>query len=235
MVDLMRQLFLCVVAVLCQSVFADVQSLKQRISLQYPKLALTDLMTTPIDHLYSARLDGQVVYLDESGEYLFTGAILRLKDQKNITQELLQNKASNLWATLPLQDAIPIVKGTGQHKIAVFSDPNCPYCQQLERELSRLNDVTIYIFMYPLRPQSEKLTKQVWCSPNSSYAWQKLMQQGINPVASLNCQNPIERNLALGQRLGFNGTPSIVFANGESNIGFLSADQIQSFWRQHGL
>lgn len=231
----MRQLFLCIVAVFCQSVFADVASLKQKISLQYPKLAFTDITPTPVIHFYSARLDGQVVYLDESGEYLFTGSILRLKDQKNITQELLQNQTSNLWSELPLQDAIQIVKGTGQHKIAVFSDPYCPYCQQLERELTRLNDVTVYMFMYPLRQQSVQLVKQIWCSPNRAYAWQRLMQQGVNPIADAGCQNPVAHNLALGQELDFNGTPTIIFENGEHNIGLLTVTQIQELWKKYGL
>ncbi|MBF7696677.1 DsbC family protein [Acinetobacter rathckeae] len=230
----MLRLFLCVISLLCQAVYADVQNLTQQIHLKYPQLHLTQIANTPIQHLYSAQLDGQVVYLDESAEYLFTGAILRLKDQKNITQALSQ-KSSSLWSMLPLQDAIQIVKGTGQHQIAVFSDPNCPYCQQFERELSRLNNVTVYLFMYPLRTQSVKLTKQVWCSPNASYTWQKLMQQGIYPTATTHCEQPIERNLALGHRLGFDGTPTIIFANGEKNIGLLSATQIQDFWQQHGL
>lgn len=230
----MHRIFLCVIALLCQIIHADVQSLKQKITSNYPKLSFKDIENTPIEHLYSAKLDNQKVYLDESGEYLLTGTLFRLKDQKNLTEASEQNKPS-LWSALPLQDAVRIVKGSGQHKIAVFSDPHCPYCQQLELEINRLNDVTIYVFLYPLRPESIKLTQQVWCSPNASYAWQRLMQQGINPTASSRCSNPVQNNLELGKKLGFSGTPVIIFANGQYNIGLLSSTQIQSVWSEHGL
>ncbi|MEK5764933.1 DsbC family protein, partial [Acinetobacter junii] len=86
--------------------------------------------------------------------------------------------------------AIKTVKGNGQHVLAVFSDPNCPYCKQLEPELDKLKDVTIYTFIYPLKPQSIVVSRQDWCAPNQSYSWKKLIQQGVKPTVT-SCANPI--------------------------------------------
>lgn len=227
-VIMLKVLLSGLIGLLSQVSEADVQTLSQQMQRQYPNLNLQQIQTTPVANIYSALLDGQVVYLDDSGQYLFSGNLLRLKDQKNLTQE-------QTWTNLPFQDAIQIVKGSGQHQLAVFSDPNCPYCKNLERELAQLDDVTIYLFIYPLKPESRQLAKQLWCSPNRSYAWQRLMLQGILPTATTECEQPIERNLKLGQRLGFDGTPSLIFSNGIKNIGVLSKNQIQQFWQQHGL
>jgi hypothetical protein len=51
---------------------------------------------------------------------------------------------------LPLEHAIKTVRGDGARQLAVFSDPDCPYCLVLEREtLSKIDNVTIYTFLYP--------------------------------------------------------------------------------------
>lgn len=61
--------------------------------------------------------------------------MIRLKDQKNLTNSLMLTQNQIDWKKLPLKDAIKSVKGTGKRQLAIFSDPNCPYCKQLEVEL----------------------------------------------------------------------------------------------------
>ncbi len=41
------------------------------------------------------------------------------------------------------------VKGDGKRPLFVFSDLLCPYCRRLEQELERLNNVTIYAYLFP--------------------------------------------------------------------------------------
>lgn len=214
--------------------FANVDSVRENIKKQYPNLKVSNIQKTEMPGLYSANLDQQIIYVGEDGQHMFVGSMIRLKDQKNLTKDLVLGQNSIDWNQLPLKDAIKTVKGSGQHVLAVFSDPNCPYCKQLEPELDKLKDVTIYTFIYPLKPQSIVVSRQVWCAPNQSYSWKKLIQQGVRPTVA-SCANPIDRNLELGKRLGFNGTPTLIFANGFKLVGARSAEEIQAVWKELGL
>ncbi len=213
---------------------ANIETLKSNLNKNYPNIQVTNIQTTEMTGLYSASLDNQIIYLDENAEHMFIGSMVRLKDQKNLTKDLVLKQNSVDWQQLPLQDAIKTVKGNGKRQLAIFSDPNCPYCKQLEAELDKLNDVTIYTFIYPLKPQSIAVSKQVWCEANPSYAWKNLLQKNVQPKAKT-CANPIDRNLTLGRKLGVNGTPTLIFSNGLKMVGGRSAEDIQMIWKELGL
>ncbi|EEH68828.1 protein-disulfide isomerase [Acinetobacter haemolyticus] len=213
---------------------ANVETLKSNLNKNYPDIQVTNIQATEMTGLYSANLDNQIIYLDENAEHMFIGSMVRLKDQKNLTKDLVLKQNSIDWQKLPLQDAIKTVKGNGKRQLAIFSDPNCPYCKQLEAELDKLNDVTIYTFIYALKPQSIAVSKQVWCDANPSYAWKNLLQKNVQPKAKT-CANPIDRNLALGRKLGVNGTPTLIFSNGLKMVGGRSAEDIQMIWKELGL
>ncbi|MBP7884551.1 MAG: DsbC family protein, partial [Acinetobacter sp.] len=191
-------------------IFANVETLKNNLNQQYPNIHVSNIQATEMTGLYSANLDNQIIYLDENAQHMFIGSMVRLKDQKNLTKDLVLKQNSIDWKQLPLKDAIKTVKGNGKQQLAIFSDPNCPYCKKLEAELDKLNDVTIYTFIYPLKSQSITVSKQVWCDPNQAYAWKNLLQKNVQPKEKT-CANPIERNLALGRKLGVEGTPTLIF------------------------
>lgn len=213
---------------------ANVETLKSNLNKNYPDIQVTNIQATEMTGLYSANLDNQIIYLDENAEHMFIGSMVRLKDQKNLTKDLVLKQNSIDWQKLPLQDAIKTVKGNGKRQLAIFSDPNCPYCKQLEAELDKLDDVTIYTFIYALKPQSIAVSKQVWCDANPSYTWKNLLQKNVQPKAKT-CANPIDRNLALGRKLGVNGTPTLIFSNGLKMVGGRSAEDIQMIWKELGL
>lgn len=213
---------------------ANVETVKSNLNQNYPNIQVTNIQKTEMAGLYSANLDKQIIYLDENAQYMFVGSMVRMKDQKNLTKDLVLKQNSIDWKKPPFKDAIKTVKGNGKRELAIFSDPNCPYCKKLEMELDKLNDVTIYTFIYPLKPQSIAVSKQIWCDANQAYAWKNLLEKNIQPKAKT-CANPIERNLELGRKLGVTGTPTLIFANGLKMVGGRSAEDIQAIWKELGL
>ena len=213
---------------------ANMETLKSNLSRHYPNIQVSNIQATEMTGLYSANLDNQIIYLDENAQHMFIGSMVRLKDQKNLTKDLVLKQNSIDWKQLPLKDAIKTVKGNGKQQLAIFSDPNCPYCKKLEAELDKLNDVTIYTFIYPLKAQSITVSKQVWCDPNQAYAWKNLLQKNVQPKEKT-CANPIERNLELGKKLGIEGTPTLIFGNGLKMVGGRSAEDIRMIWKELGL
>ncbi|MDN5512059.1 DsbC family protein [Acinetobacter sp.] len=214
---------------------ANVDTVKSNLSKQYPKLKIENIQTTEMKGIYSGSMDGQVVYLNEEAQHILVGSMFRLTDQKNLTKDLMLKQNSIDWKKLPLQDAVKTVRGNGKRQIAIFSDPNCPYCKKLETELSKLNDVTIYTFIYPIKTQSVAVSKQVFCEKDPALAWSNLIAKGIQPASKQTCANPVDRNLALGKSLGLNGTPAIIFSNGFKVMGAYPAQEIEQIWKELGL
>ena len=214
---------------------ANVDTVKSNLTKQHPKLNIENIQITDMKGIYSGSMDGQVVYVGEDAQHILVGSMYRLSDQKNLTKDLVLKQNSIDWKKLPLQDAVKSVRGNGKRQIAIFSDPNCPYCKQLETELSKLNDVTIYTFIYPIKNQSIAVSKQVFCEKAPALAWSNLISKGIQPSSKKTCANPIERNLSLGKSLGLNGTPAIIFSNGFKVMGSHPAQEIEKMWKELGL
>ena len=161
-----------------------------------------------------------VFYVDAAARVLFTGNLIDIATDRNLTEERLASLSAIDWSSLPLQSAITIRRGKGSREIAVFSDPNCPHCERFERNLMQLDDVTIHIFPYPvIRSESVRQAKAVWCSPDRAKAWNDLMLSRIQPRAAPDCSNPVDEILALGKRLGANATPTFYLRNGNKHAG----------------
>lgn len=233
---MIKQLSLAALMGLCSAVsMADVATVSKNVKQQHPQLKLDNIQATEMKGIYSASMDGQVVYLNEDAQHILAGSMIRLKDQHNLTKDLLIQQNSVDWKKLPLQDAIKSVRGTGKRQIAIFSDPNCQYCKQLEAELKKLDNITIYTFILPLKAQSVAPSKQVYCEKNPALAWENLITKAQLPTSQSSCANPVERNIVLAHRLGVNGTPAIIFSNGFKVMGAYPAAQIEQIFKEFGL
>lgn len=170
----------------------------------------------------------QLFYVDEGASVIVVGHLLDGKSGRNLTEERLRKLNAIDWKSLPFDAAITMRRGNGRRKIAVFSDPNCPYCKRFEKDLARLDDISVHIFLYPvIRPESIPLTKSVWCSANREKAWNDLMLRDIQPKAPPNCETPVERLVALGRKLGANSTPTWFVETGERFSGAMPLDEVR--------
>lgn len=164
----------------------------------------------------------RVVYTDASATHIFLGKIYETKTDRDLTDERLRKLNAIRFDDLPLGQAVKIKRGSGKRVLAMFSDPYCPACKQFEQTLQQLDDITIYVFMFPvIRPELADHSKAVWCSPDPAKAWIDLAMRGKRPGANAACANPVEKNLELGRGLGVNATPTLILANGERVAGGL--------------
>ncbi|ANF83194.1 thiol:disulfide interchange protein [Acinetobacter sp. NCu2D-2] len=215
--------------------FANVDTVKANLVKNHTNLQIDHVQATEMKGIYSASMQGQVVYLNEDAKHIIAGSMIRLQDQHNLTRDLLIQQNSIDWKKLPLKDALKTVKGTGKRQLAIFSDPNCPYCKQLELELAKLNDVTIYTFVLPLKSQSVAPSKQLFCEKNPEQAWHDLIVKGVKPASTKACDNPIQRNIDLAKSLQLNGTPAIILSNGLKFMGAHPADQLEKMFAEFSL
>lgn len=172
--------------------------------------------------------DGPVIYYVDSGAtVIIAGPVIEAKSGRNLTEERSRKLAAIKWQSLPFDSAVTTVRGSGRRKIAVFSDPNCPYCKRFEKDLAKLDDITIHIFLYPvIKPESVVQTKSVWCSKDRSKAWNDLMLRDIQPTAKPDCDTPVEKLVTLGRKLGASSTPTWFLENGERYSGALPLEEV---------
>lgn len=207
--------------------------IRQAVQALAPDAKITQIDKTGVKGMMEVTINGDqgpmVVYADEKGQFLLVGDLLDVKNKRNLTRERMDKLTEVKWESLPLKDAIKVVRGNGQRKIAVFSDPDCPYCKKAEVEFSKLDNVTIYTFLYPLafHKDAARKAKLVWCSKDPSQAWLDLMLKGKVPEGKGDCNNPVDENLVLGSKLRVEGTPAMFLPNGKRIPGYVDAGRLE--------
>ncbi len=209
---------------------ADEAVVRKAFEAKFPGMKVENVARMPFPGLYEIVFDGQVVYTDEKLTYLMSGNLFDLRNaqERNLTSERRsQIAASTLVKSQP--NAIKRVKGSGKRVVYTFEDPNCGYCKQLQTELNKMTDITVYTFLLPiLSPDSVEKAKAVWCAKDRGRTWDDLMNKStLAANAPKNCATPIEENQALAQRFGVRGTPAVYLANGQQVGGYLPADKLE--------
>lgn len=214
----------------------DVAKVLDALRQRYPATQFGSVAPSLLPGIFEVAMGKNIIYTDESGRYFLFGHLYDMQLQRDLTAERKEQVARIDFAALPLKDAMVKVKGSGSRKLAVFSDPDCPYCKKLEQEISALNDVTVYTFLFPiegLHPDAANKSLSIWCSKDPAGAWEKLMLQGkLSP--SKDCDNPLARNIRLAESLDIHGTPTMISGDGRVLPGAATATQIDKFLMQAG-
>jgi len=229
---LKRIAYLAAVLLLAATVAcADESSVRKSVQAKFPRANVQTVTKLPYLGLYEVVVNGEILYADENFDYMiYEGNIIETKTDRNLTEERKRKLAVIPFDELPLDLAFKKVKGKGERKLAVFSDPDCPFCKRIEGDLAKLDNVAIYMFLFPidaLHPQATDRAKRIWCSPDKAKAWDDYLSKGIAPAASPTCDNPVNKLVEFGTKHGINATPTLVFANGDRVPGAISASQIE--------
>jgi thiol:disulfide interchange protein DsbC len=183
-----------------------------------------------VDGIVEVLLAGnRIVYCDLAAKHLFNGHLFELDTQKDLTEQRLSDVSRIDLKELPLADAFEVKHGTGKRELYLFEDPDCPYCKKFEEQLPDVPDVTLHIFLYPLtsiHPHAFTHARGIWCAKDRQKAWADKMLKDIDPPAT-ECANPLDRNIALGDKLHIQGTPTVIFADGRIHEGVMSANELE--------
>lgn len=220
-----------------QAATAQEATIRKNLAERIPQLPKIDeVSTTPITGLYEIRVNGaEIYYTDALGNYLVQGSLFDTRQKRNITEERLEKLSAVSFDSLPLKDAVTMVRGDGKRKLAVFADPNCGYCKRFEKDLMKIDNITVHLFLYPiLGADSTEKSKNIWCAKDQGKTWDNWMQKAVAPTVA-NCDvAALARNVAFGQKYRITGTPTVIFANGKRVPGAISADQIEKNLAQAG-
>lgn len=197
-----------------------------------PKIGAANIVSVKKSYagLYEVVTNGEIIYTDEAARYIFAGNVIDAATKQNLTALRSDEINKFDFKSLPLKDAVKMVRGNGKRIVVIFEDPNCGYCKKFRQTLQGVDNVTVYTFMFNiLSPNSVAQSRAMWCSPDRDKAWDEWMLNGrAAPAAPATCQDPNERNLALGKSLHIRGTPTIFFTDGSRIPGVVDAKGLEA-------
>ena len=211
-------------------VAAQEATIRKNLAERLPQIEKIDEVTkSPVPGLFEVRVNGtEIFYTDAEANYLVQGNLIDTKQRRNLTEERIEKLLAVNFDTLPFKDAFTIVRGNGKRKLAVFEDPNCGYCKRFERDLQKVDNVTIHMFLYPiLGPESVEKSKNIWCAKDKQKAWMDWMVRDVAPAAAKCDTAAITRNVEIGRKYKITGTPTLLFADGSRVPGAIGAAQVE--------
>lgn len=209
---------------------ADETLVRELFAQRFPGARIESVARAPLEGLYEIYADGRIWYVDENVNFIFQGSLADTRSRRNLTEERLQRLAAVPIDSLPLQLAVRVVRGNGSRRIAVFASPDCQACRQLDLELARLPNVTLYLFLLPseqLHPGSTLKATRIWCAGDRAAAWEWSSLQGGALPGPEDCITPFAQIADLARKLRITATPTLIFNDGSRVVGMLPAEQVE--------
>lgn len=226
----------CVLA-FANGAFAQEDLIRKNLPARLPQFKQIDeVRKSEIPGLYEVRVDGaEIFYTDAKADFLIEGSLIDTRSKRNLTEERVEKLTAIKFDSLPLKDAFTIVRGNGERKMAVFEDPNCGYCKRFERDLQKVDNVTVYMFLYPiLGADSVEKSKSIWCAKERTTAWLDwMLRDQLATSAAGGCDaTALSRNVELGRKHKINGTPTLLFTNGSRVPGAVDSKKVEQMLSQ---
>ena len=204
--------------------------IRKTLAQKFPGSAVGAISRSPFAGLFEVQFDSQIIYTDAKAKYIIVGSVYDADAKVNLTEQRMRKLNRVDVASLPLDLAFKRVKGRGERTLIVFSDADCPFCAKLEKELKVVDNVTIYTFLFPidqLHPDAARKSKMIWCSADRVKAWDAFFTSGTLPDNAGDCDNPVDKTRALGEKLRVQATPTLIFADGSLVPGAIPPEQME--------
>ena len=208
------------------------QVIRQTLLSMQPDLPIEQISASPMPNLYQVQLKGgRLLYASADGEFLLQGNLFQIQNGQatNLTEQVEQKAIATQINSIPMDEMVVFAGANPKTHITVFTDPDCGYCQKLHSEVAELNKLGVEVryLAFPRQGVGSggyKTMTSIWCADDRLEAMNQAKAR--RSVPSKTCKNPVDKQYALGQAIGVQGTPSIILANGKMIPGYQPAQQL---------
>lgn len=176
---------------------------------------------------------GQLVYISDDGKYLVQGNVIDVAQRKDLMQgsDALAQYRQNLLKSVKQADRIVFAPANPKYTVSVFTDIECGYCRKLHSQIADYNKqgIAVEYLAWPrmgLGSQDHKDMISVWCAADRRKALTEAKASG--QVTARDCNNPVNMEYNVGQRLGVNGTPAVFAPDGNQIGGYLPPAEMRA-------
>ncbi len=205
---------------------------KKNVQEVLPGTAVGEVRQAPgMQGMFEIQMGKTIAYTDKEGRLFIVGHMYDPAHNRDLTAERLEDINRVNWKDLPLRDAIVSGPKDGL-KVAIFTDPECPYCKQLEAMLKEMSGIRAYTFLLPLEsihPDARVKAESIWCAKDRHAALLDVILNG-KELPQGSCETPISRNIQLAQSLGINGTPGLISETGRIMAGLPQSKAALMSW-----
>lgn len=210
---------------------ADEAAVRAAMQRAFPQNQVRSITKTPVAGMFEVAIGDRLLYVTDSARFIFGGPLLDVERGLNLTEASLAQMNAIPFASLPFELAFKWVNGKGTREIAIFEDPDCPYCKKFEQTLRSVDDLTVHVFLYPieqLHPEAVTRSRAIWCAPDPAAAWKEVMKSGRVPEGVATCETPLEKIAELARQHRISGTPTTVLANGRRLVGAVDRAEFEA-------
>ncbi len=201
-------------------------SVESKFKQSFPDISFESINRTSIKGVYEVYTGNQLYYYSPDANVLIYGQIVS-KDGISLTRESYLKKIASKMAKIPL-DSAALKIGSGKTVIVEFLDPDCYHCRQSYKFFANRNDVTIYVFFYPLSEISDKKIRYILCSSDRLKAYEEVMtdkfdnDEQLNICTDAKVEEILKSHKNLATQRGIRATP-FFYIKGQAIEGFDTA------------
>ena len=212
----------------CSQTIDETEQARKSIQESYPDLSIESIKKVD-ENFFEVIIHGEIFYLSSDYKYFIAGNVINVKTKENITEVSRKSRRLSILENLNAENMIVYKPNKTNYILTIFSDTSCPYCQKLHEELDELieNNIEVRYILFPRFGQNTEAYMQmisIWCSDN-----QKTALDNENIEQNTQCDNPLNENLELAQKLSVTGTPMMFTENGSVIPGYQPAKEIIKF------
>lgn len=215
---------------------ASLEAVRAKMNAMFEEIGPENISLSPVDGWYTVQKGSIVAYVSKDGRYLLQGDLIDLDQQVNLSERSRVKARKELISTVQDDQAILFSPTEIRYSVTVFTDVDCTYCRKLHSQIDDYlaHGIQIRYLLYPRNgpaSRSWNTSEDVWCARdrNSALTAAKLDRD----FETQNCDaSTITRHYMLGQDVGLNGTPAIVFDDGTLISGYLTPAALSSRLQQ---
>lgn len=209
----------------------DFEAVEARLATLVPDASSVIINETPVAGLLEVRLGGDVIYMTSDGQHLLQGRLIDLDTRADLTDAAKSEMRVEQLAALDPETFVSFGPDDAEHRVMVFTDPDCGYCRRLHEQVDGYiaQGIQINYLGFPRAGEGsatyDKLVS-VWCAEDQHEAMDIAKTGGTLPKAS--CDNPVSDHYQLGQLMGVTGTPALMTFSGTLIPGYVPPEQLKS-------